>query len=113
MSACVPVIKTRPRSSVYLSSSEAAARTAGSTGAFIHGPQKLCSCGRATAWDCVPCGGRRVAWLSCFSRSDAGLRPRYGAIPALPAVVPVRLRPEGVGQDIDKDARLRRQEPAM
>ena len=34
-SACVPVRKTRPESRVYLSSSEALARWAGATGAFI------------------------------------------------------------------------------
>src|SRR3954467_14806598 len=97
MSACVPVRKTRPRSSVYLSSREAAARAARSMGAFMQ--IQSVQAGKSKFSYSVPDPDYR---LGRGARPDARLR-RRGAIP-------VGLRAEGLGEEVDEHARLRREE---
>src|SRR3954462_10133613 len=97
ISACVPVRKTRPRSSVYLSSSEAAASAARSIGAFMW--IQSVQAGKSKLSYSVPDPDYR---LGRGARPDARLR-RRGAIP-------VGLRAEGLGEEVDEYARFRRQE---
>src|SRR3954469_24289223 len=97
ISACVPVRNTRPRSSVYLSSREAAARAARSMGAFMR--IQSVQAGKSKLSYSVPDPDYR---LGRGARPDARLR-RRGA-------VPVGLRAEGFGKEVDEHARFRRQE---
>src|SRR6267143_4256891 len=83
ISACVPVRKTRPRSSVYLSSSEAFAMSAA----------ELMLCLLAQPLD-----------------SGASLDSRFQCAARL---VPIRFGAEGFGKKFDEGAGLRRQEATM
>src|SRR5438094_9718020 len=83
ISACVPVRKTRPRSSVYLSSSEAFARAAA----------ELMFCLLAQPLDS---GASLDSRLQCAGR-----------------LVPIRFRAEGFGKKFDEGAGLCREEATM